>query len=499
MTESPAWTAGAGRDAWRRLRDWRPPFLPLRDWRGEAAAILLLIPVLLHMALWNGFPLLFFDSGAYMYQGFSLVPAPDRSPVYSLFLRYAGGQSDLWHVAWLQCLMTSVAMVEFARAVRPHTGLWTMLGIGVLLSLCTSLAWVAGQIQPDFLTPILVLTLYPLAFHAKRVGWARALPIVALGGFAAAGHPSHIGLCAGLVLVLAITRLLAITFRRRLPRPNLMLPFLCCVFGFALVLQAQHVLTHRYEFGRSGPVFLAARLLADGSALRTLDEICPTRHLQLCPYRGEIARDGSAFSWVSTSLRADAFLWSGTGPFNKIGGFKGPMDEYAFLVRETLRRHPLDSVGGMALHALAQFVLVRTGDGFLPVQRAVYTSILYLVPDQMSAFLTARQQHDALHTVAFNVVHLPVALLSLWWLLWVLRRNLSLRGHRVGVSAFLLFALIGNATICGMVSGAHDRYQSRLLWIVPFALLLTERQTLRNLGAIANCRRLRDTVSVIVG
>jgi hypothetical protein len=35
-----------------------------------------------------------------------------------------------------------------------------------------------------------------------------------------------------------------------------------------------------------------------------------------------------------------------------------------------------------------------------------------------------------------------------------------------------LLALIGNAVICGALSNPHDRYQSRLMWLVPFALVL---------------------------
>jgi hypothetical protein len=44
---------------------------------------------------------------------------------------------------------------------------------------------------------------------------------------------------------------------------------------------------------------------------------------------------------------------------------------------------------------------------------------------------------------------------------------------------FVLTALIGNAIVCGTLSNPHDRYQSRLIWIVPFAVALaaTQRRT----------------------
>jgi hypothetical protein len=37
---------------------------------------------------------------------------------------------------------------------------------------------------------------------------------------------------------------------------------------------------------------------------------------------------------------------------------------------------------------------------------------------------------------------------------------------------FVLVALIGNAIVCGALSNPHDRYQSRLIWLAPFALAL---------------------------
>ena len=33
-------------------------------------------------------------------------------------------------------------------------------------------------------------------------------------------------------------------------------------------------------------------------------------------------------------------------------------------------------------------------------------------------------------------------------------------------------ALLGNAMICGVISGPHDRYGARLVWIATFTVLL---------------------------
>jgi hypothetical protein len=38
--------------------------------------------------------------------------------------------------------------------------------------------------------------------------------------------------------------------------------------------------------------------------------------------------------------------------------------------------------------------------------------------------------------------------------------------------ATVCLAMLGNAVICGAISGPHDRYGSRLVWITTLAVLI---------------------------
>src|ERR1700733_11730512 len=64
--------------------------LTVGDSVGEWCAILVLVPLLLAVAFWNGFPLIFYDTGAYALEGLGGHFLVERSPVYSLFLRFGG-------------------------------------------------------------------------------------------------------------------------------------------------------------------------------------------------------------------------------------------------------------------------------------------------------------------------------------------------------------------------------------------------------------------------
>lgn len=73
-----------------------------------------------------------------------------------------------------------------------------------------------------------------------------------------------------------------------------------------------------------------------------------------------------------------------------------------------------------------------------------------------------------------NRVHVPVALGSMLIVallfaygLWRRRRDdLTL------LAGTVTLALLGNAVICGVISGPHDRYGARLVWIATFVVLI---------------------------
>src|SRR6185437_8608854 len=134
----------------------------------EAAAILLLCPLLLSVAGCNGLPITFYERCASLAQGLEGAFLPERAAAYSFFLRFAGAAYSLWFVVFVQALMTAFVIVETARAEVPRLSLWILLGIAVLLTVATGLPWYAGQIEPDCMTAIAVLAAYLVSFRAER-------------------------------------------------------------------------------------------------------------------------------------------------------------------------------------------------------------------------------------------------------------------------------------------------------------------------------------------
>jgi hypothetical protein len=128
-----------------------------------------------------------------------------------------------------------------------------------------------------------------------------------------------------------------------------------------------------------------------------------------------------------------------------------------------------------ALKATAeQMVSVATGEGTLNWLPHTYGIITRYIPSQVKPMRAARQQHGNINFAAVNWLHVPVALGSIalvfamfGYALWRRRfDDLAL------LAATVSFALLGNALICGVISGPHDRYGARIAWIATFTVLL---------------------------
>lgn len=438
------------------------PAAPLSQPLYETLGVVLLCPVLLCVALWNGFPIIFYDTGAYMLQGLGHVFIAERSPIYSGFLSLSGGAVSLWLVAIAQCAITAFVMTEFARAVRPELSLWALLGIGAFLCMTTGLPWYAAQIEPDCFVAIVPMALYLLAFHGARLGMTRGIMLFVAAALSIACHPSHIALAAGLLAAIAALRFAPAAWIGALPRPRLALAVLSLAVALIAVVIANYAFTKQVFFSRSGAIFLEARIMEDGLIKPVLDADCPQANYAVCRYKDRLPS------------RADTWLWmEKASPFKKLGGFALRGKESAILVRESLTRYPLENAIVALQDALLQFFWFQTGDGIVPQEWVLNREFKIAIPQQLSAYDRANQQEGEIWFVPINIVHVPVAALSLAALYLVLRRVQRRRDWRAGVlPAFVLVALIGNAFICGVFSGPHGRYQSRIMWLPAFAVLL---------------------------
>ncbi|MGP0093622.1 MAG: hypothetical protein ACLPKB_27320 [Xanthobacteraceae bacterium] len=431
--------------------------------------------VLLAPALWNGFPLIFADTGGHLARPFEHTLALGRSAFYGAFLA-AGIPLDFWPNVLVQAALTVWLIVLSLRAHgcdgRPGLALLTVIGLAVL----TSLAWFVGQLMPDILLPLAALGLHLLAFRSAAL---RPLEVVALIAVIAAAIASHMAIL-GLSLVL-IAAYAALALAKPIgkfmhwPRPAPLYPAAATAVGAALALVSNFAITGQFAFTPGGETFLFGRLIQDGIISRYLAEHCPQASTALCPYRAQL------------SSVADDWLWANDSPLHKVGGAQAFAPEERRIIGETLVLYPGMHLAAASRATLGQLHTMRTVVSTDPGDNAdAREQIEHLAPGTLPRFYAARQQRATLDIDALNLVHVPVAALSMAGLIVIvtLGHYRRVEPATAALAASVLIAILANAAICGVFSKASDRYQSRLVWLAPFCVgLAVFRASCRNAGA----------------
>lgn len=431
----------------------------LLHWPGwRILSVVLVTALLLAPALWNGYPLVYFDSEDYVEMAFSWQPIIFRIMTYGLVTALARPFDTLWVVPLFQAALAAWLLHEAVWAWIARYRPFVYAGLGLLLTLATGLPWVVAQVMADAFAGFTILGLAVLAFGSALPLWRR-LALIPLVGLSICVHMTHVAVACGLVLVLAALWL-GSRFSLRMPRPRLALVVPAVALGVALVPVTHYLATGRAYFSASGQVLQLALFVQDGLAQKYLDKVCPEgAALKLCEYKDALPQT------------ADEFLW-GPSVFQQLGGWEGMQDEAAIIVKGTIAAFPLDLAQAMAGNTLTQLDLIGTGEDLVPMSWHFVKTQLRRYPDDFRAFRYAKQQrHGGIDFELLNQIQVPVAqaaqlaALVLLGVAWRRRDRIS-----TGLLAVVVVAFLGNAFVCGALSNPHDRYQNRVVWLALFAV-----------------------------
>ena len=422
-----------------------------------AGALLLIWP-----ALFNGYPLLFSDSGGFLHQTLGPLMLWDKPYIYGPFLHAFHWHISLWGPVIAQGLILSHLLWLTQRVLRGDaTPLWH-IGLCAFTALATSAPFSTALLMPDIFAPIVVLGLFLLGFGGAaltRLERGYLVVLVALGIAAHLAHlPLALGLC-GIALLLRLWRYPVRIFAMVLP----------VVIAVAALFVTNAIGHGRVALSPYGSVFLLARLQEDGPATAVLKARCPDAGWYLCGFTDRLP------------MPANDFLWAPESPVNRDAAgkprFLGGMmlaPEAGQIVAETLRTDPLGVARAMAGNMLVQLGSFGIGD---TLDEAHFTVAVRprieqgFSPRELAAFDEARQAQGVLKDalMPLNPLHLLVVLLALPMLGSAAWRG---QGLALALTLFLLAAVLGNALICGGLSAPHPRYGARIMWLVPVAALL---------------------------
>ncbi|MBR1066093.1 hypothetical protein [Bradyrhizobium liaoningense] len=412
--------------------------------------------LLIAPAFWNGYPLLQWDTGGYLARWYEGYLVPSRSTVFGLYLHY-GENFGFWINLAVQSLAT-LWLLQLTLRVLGLMQTFRFIAISLVLILSTALPWLASMLLTDIFAGLSILSLFLLVVGASRTSGLEKISLFAFTAFAAATHSATLGVLFGLCAAGWMVRPF---LGARLPLAGLAQASLTIVAGGLMLVSANHALSSKWGWTPGGYGVAFGRMMQDGIVARFLSDHCPREHYRLCPYRDQLP------------ATADEFLW-GKSMFNTLGRFEGMNDEMGYIVVHSLADYPAWQAGA-ALRAMGQQLLhVATGEGTSVWIGHTYGIIERYIPAQVAPMRAARQQNHGLDFDHVNWLHVPVALASMLALVGLLAHALASRrlDDLTLLAATVALALLGNAFICGVISGPHDRYGARMVWVATFVVLM---------------------------
>jgi hypothetical protein len=257
--------------------------------------------------------------------------------------------------------------------------------------------------------------------------------------------------------------LIALFTRRLVPFARLAQSIGALALGAAMLVAANYAVAGKLAWTPGGIALSFGRMLNDGIITRFLNKHCPDPRFRLCEHRQELPNE------------ADVFFW-GSELFNRLGRFDGMHDEMQTIVVESLRDYPTLQFTAAFKAFTTQLGLVATGYGVNDEIWHTHGMIENFVPGAYADMKAAGQQRGELNAVfkALNRVHVPVGYASMLALLGVIALGVVSKHFadlgRLAVTVTL--ALLANAFVLGVLSGPHDRYGARMVWLATLVVLL---------------------------
>jgi putative flippase GtrA len=423
-----------------------------------------------------------------------------RSPFYGALLHGTYLFGSIWLLAALQSFLAAWVCYLMWRTLAPKAPAWSYLAVMAATAAGTSISFYTTFAMPDVFAGIGGAAVVLILAQADRLKKTEIAGLWAVIAYAMAIHRSHWG--TGLAVAFSGGLLLWIM---GLSTQSVVRRVMVIVSAAAVAWVAGSIYEGVY-FNRTGsrlghPPFIMARVLADGPGRAYLRHACAetvkggAEPYVLCRFKDNIGNYTSR-AGDSLSAASNLILWSNAKKSRVFNGADRPQrigleSEEGRFVLGTLRYDPV----GQALASLndwgQQLIAYQVDD---PLRNpSAYLRGKYwpttILPNLIPNFSACRPPGDCRPPFDFYVLqglHGTVLVLSLLALAYRLmlkdvRQAVRRRGLKDGeeparvAATMLLLAvvLLVNAAICGILSGPFDRYQARLIWLLPVGLGLT--------------------------
>lgn len=444
----------------------------IRNSARSLTMLLLCAVILVWPAIYNGYPIMFADSAAYVQgaiEGF-FNPRLGGPPAYAYFRPYTYSFviTDIrsifgfWGIVYVQALITAFLIRTLLVDVFSRGSRWATIAVVTFIAVFSSISWHVSTVMPDMFASTLAISLFVLAFSRSIPAW-KYLLVFAISIVSASVHYSHLPLSLAFVALLLVLSVfggrIGILFRDALPL--VFIPTLTAIILCSLNYQAFRV----FSINPYGMTSIFSHLVANGTVGEVLQESCGSSTFSLCR---DVSRLPPA-SMVYSDF--DRFLWDPKSPFNELGGPAKLEPEMNALVKRALVQHPFQFLKTSFRDGLDEMFSLRTGGlndlGNPDQAKIMNASLSWVDPGALRSFNNSRQGNLRLGVPKWVLWGTYVV----WYLsLLVVVVAIAMKKCRFGLRMFMGFVVLfwmANAFLCGAVAEVQSRFNTRVVWLIP--------------------------------
>ncbi len=432
-----------------------------------AGAVLAATVILAAPAIYNGFPLVFADTIDYLAAALKFSPPYYRQFGYGIFIAMTSLKgTSLWLVVLAQSFILSALIFSVVRRFIKNKPYFFHVVIVLLLVLFTGVGWFSSQLMPDILTAMMILIIY--IFFTARLQWFHYLFLLPLFLIILMSHSANF-LIAMLVLVTVAAYFLL--RKKKLPdfktyAVKFLVLFFVSIFATGLLSYINEKTFGRWAVNPGSHVFLMARLDESGILKDFLLQNCRSHQYTLCSFQDQLPTDANNFMWGPNTPHK-LYGWEAVRPeYEEIIGkaFSTPaywgtfISDSAYRVALLFSHNGLDSFGAYNLDS--------------PEGSSIYALIQNYAPQELSQFMAAQQfTYNLKLPATVSTIYFPVVILSILFIIYFFRKY-KIPNELKFFALIIVLGVVYNLIVMGSLSGSFDRYNSRVIWLLPFLVLI---------------------------
>ncbi|AEG94926.1 hypothetical protein [Ramlibacter tataouinensis] len=392
-----------------------------------------------------------------------------RSVYYGALLYASHLAGSLWLTVALQALCVAY-LLQLLMVRLWGLGTRHLLGTVAALGLLTPLAAYTGFLMPDIFAGLGILAMATLAAYWQRLGRADRIALSLLLLFGLCAHASHVVIAAALLGVGLLARLSTRRWKH-LPGAAFAVAGACIVAAVAAEWVFNQAVTRAVGAPPLRMPHPMARLVDMGPGTDYLRRNCPRAGYEACAFLANYPTAWDDFLF-STDPNKGAFALADAAGKRRMAA------EQLRFVADVVRHDPAGVAAGVAADVLRQLALFRVDIwGYGPRELAMYEG---RVPPSLYAGMRASRgaynpRYNQWLSAATYLSTAAAVLALLWW--WRRASSagaLSPAAEPRRFADFLWITLAGialNALVCASLASSADRFQARVIWLLPFLAL----------------------------